>query len=320
MKNSHSRPQGQAVLVSVLLVVLAAGATVWAVQSIGTNPRAGFWGSVREGTAGYTAVESAAHRVLIQNGGQNWREIRNGLIAGIAPWLLAGVLGAILLFFAIVGKDKLEEPRSGVRIKRFSLAERILHWYTALLFIVLAITGLSNLFGRAVLIPVFGQPLFAAYMQWALWLHNVCGPLFLAGILVEFLVWVKDNIPHKMDIEWFKRMGGMVGTGPRPHAGKVNGGEKAWFWVMAISGIVVGTTGIILDFPIWGQTRVTMQVAHVIHAVVAVLFVAASFGHIYVGTIGAEGTFEGMWRGDVDASWAKQHEDLWYESQMAEHR
>jgi cytochrome b subunit of formate dehydrogenase len=55
-----------------------------------------------------------------------------------------------------------------------------------------------------------------------------------------------------------------------------------------------------------------MQVAHVIHDSVAVLFVAASFGHINIGTIGAEGTFEGMWRGRVDAVWAKQHQDLWY--------
>jgi formate dehydrogenase subunit gamma len=61
-----------------------------------------------------------------------------------------------------------------------------------------------------------------------------------------------------------------------------------------------------------------MQIAHVIHASVAMLFVAASFGHMYIGTIGAEGTFEGMWRGTVDAAWAKQHQDLWYERKMRE--
>ena len=59
-----------------------------------------------------------------------------------------------------------------------------------------------------------------------------------------------------------------------------------------------------------------MQIAHVIHASVAILLIAASFGHIYIGTIGAEGTFEGMWSGAVDASWAKQHQDLWYEEKI----
>jgi formate dehydrogenase subunit gamma len=55
-----------------------------------------------------------------------------------------------------------------------------------------------------------------------------------------------------------------------------------------------------------------MQAAHVIHASLAVLFVAASLGHIYIGAIGAEGTFQGMWRGEVSSSWAKQHANLWY--------
>ena len=36
-----------------------------------------------------------------------------------------------------------------------------------------------------------------------------------------------------------------------------------------------------------------MQVAQIVHGVVAVLFVAAMLGHIYIGTIGMEGAFEG---------------------------
>ena len=87
---------------------------------------------------------------------------------------------------------------------------------------------------------------------------------------------------------------------------------------MFLFGIGVGITGILLDFPIWGQTRFTMQVSHVIHATVAVLFVTVSFGHIYMGTIGVEGVFEGMWTGYVDAVWAEQHHDLWYEEKMRE--
>jgi formate dehydrogenase subunit gamma len=147
-------------------------------------------------------------------------------------------------------------------------------------------------------------------------LHNYLGPLLLVGIFLEVVRWARLNIPTKMDLVWFKNMGGMVGGGPRPHAGKINGGEKGWFWLVAICGAAVGASGILLDFPIWGQTRFVMQIAHVVHAAVAVLFVTASFGHIYMGTAGAEGTFEGMWRGSVDSVWARQHQDLWYEEQM----
>ena len=312
MKTLSRRRMLFAGVIVLVAVMVTAAVGVALAQEQGANPRSDTWRAVRQGAVGYTSVDSEAHEVLIQTEGQLWRRLRNGPLATVAPWVLAGVLAVIALFFIVFGKDRLEEPRTGELIPRFTLAERVLHWTTAVLFIVLALTGLSMLFGRAVLIPLFGQAAFAGYMQVGMFVHNVSGPLFLAGIVVEFAVWVRDNIPKPMDLRWFKTMGGMIGKGPRPHAEKVNGGEKAWFWLMVLAGIGVGVTGVILDFPIWGQSRQTLQIAHLVHAAVAVLFVAASFGHIYIGTIGAEGTFEGMWRGKVDAAWAKQHQDLWY--------
>jgi formate dehydrogenase subunit gamma len=58
-----------------------------------------------------------------------------------------------------------------------------------------------------------------------------------------------------------------------------------------------------------------MQIVQVIHSVVAVLFVAVMLGHIYIGTIGMEGAFEGMWDGTVDVNWAREHHDLWIEDE-----
>ena len=54
-----------------------------------------------------------------------------------------------------------------------------------------------------------------------------------------------------------------------------------------------------------------MQIAQIVHGVVALLFVAAMLGHIYIGTIGMEGAFEAMWDGTVDVNWAKEHHSLW---------
>lgn len=305
--------------ISTVFLLLLGGFLYLQAAGVDTdNPRANFWRVVRHGVPGYTAVSSEGHKVLIQNGGENWREIRNILIIQYTPWILGLALAGMGLFYLIVGTDKLKKPRSGDRIKRFSLGERLLHWYTALLFILMALTGLSMLLGRVALIPIFGHEAVAGYLSGTKVLHNYGGPLFLAGVFLEFVIWVRYNIPKKMDLEWFKTMGGMIGNGPRPHSGKINGGEKAWFWLMFVFGIGVGITGVLLDFPIWDQTRFTMQVAYVIHATVAVLFVTASFGHIYMGTLGAEGAFEGMWRGTVDKVWAQQHADRWYEQLPAE--
>jgi formate dehydrogenase subunit gamma len=301
------------------LLLLLSGIFYW--QAIGadiSNPHANFWRVVREGFPGFTKVSTAGHKVLIVNSGENWREIRNGILVRFSQLIIIAALVVMSLFYKFVGPDKLEKPRSGVLIERYTLGERVLHWYTAVLFVIMAITGLSLLLGRILLIPIFGHWVDSAYLQASKVLHNYCGPLLLIGILLEFVIWVRYNIPRKIDLAWFKTMGGMLGKGPRPHTGKVNAGEKGWFWLILIFGIAVGVTGIVLDFPIWGQTRSTMQLSHVIHATVAVLFVTVSFGHIYMGTVGIEGVFEGMCTGFVDAVWAQQHYDLWYEEKMHE--
>jgi formate dehydrogenase subunit gamma len=302
-------------------LLLCLGAGVWYLQAAGpdpSNPHANFWRAVRHGVPGFTNVSSQGHHVLIQNSGENWREARNGPLMRGSQVLLGVALAAMILFYTFVGSDKLEKPRSGVKIERFTLGERILHWFTALMFVTMAITGLSLLLGRLVLIPLVGHGAVSAWLGAAKIVHNYCGPLLLVGILLAAIVWVRFNVPRKMDVQWLKNMGGMVGHGPRPHTGKINGGEKGWFWLMVIFGIAVGVTGVALDFPIWGQSRFLMQLSHVIHVIAAILFIAASFGHIYVGTIGIEGVFEGMWTGSVDAAWAQQHADLWYEEKMRE--
>jgi formate dehydrogenase subunit gamma len=91
-----------------------------------------------------------------------------------------------------------------------------------------------------------------------------------------------------------------------------------WFWGgVVFLGLIVSVTGLILDFPNWNQGRELMQQANVVHAIAAILFMAASMGHIYIGTIGMEGAYRGMREGYVDETWAKEHHSLWYEEVRA---
>lgn len=307
------------VLVAAVLLLSVWGGMMY-YQAVGddiSNPRANFWRVVRQGVPAYTSTPAQGHTVLIQNSGENWRGIRNGFVMPFSQWIIILTLVAIGLMYKIVGPDKLEKPRSGNRIERYTRPDRILHWYTAILFIVMAITGLSILLGRLLFIPVFGLTINSLWLSAAKVLHNYCGPLLLVGIALEFVFWVKFNIPRKVDLEWIKKVTGRL-HGGKPHIGRVNAGQKAWFGLVVVCGIIVGLTGVLLDFPIWDQSRYVMQVSHVIHAVIAILFVGASLGHIYMGSIGVEGVFEGMWHGSVDAVWAKQHADLWYEQKLLE--
>jgi len=82
-----------------LLLSLLSGIYYW--QAIGadmSNPHANLWRAVRQGISGFTTVSSEGHKVLIQNGGENWREIRNGLIMRLSQWVLAVALLGLGLF------------------------------------------------------------------------------------------------------------------------------------------------------------------------------------------------------------------------------
>lgn len=305
-------------IVGIILIALLSGFISWQVTGADlTNPRSNFWRVVRGGDPAYSSTPQQGHTVLIVNSGENWREIRNGFVMPFSQWVLLLALAGIGVMYKFAGPDKLEKPRSGIRIERYGRPDRILHWYTAVLFIIMGVTGLSILLGRIFLIPVFGLWADSVWLTAAKLLHNYCGPLLLIGIVLEAIIWVKFNIPEKVDLEWIKKVTGRL-RGARPHIGRVNAGQKAWFWLVVVCGIIVGVTGVLLDFPIWDQSRFTMQVSHVIHVVVAILFVGAAFGHIYMGSIGVEGVFEGIWHGTVDAVWAEQHTDLWYEEKVRE--
>lgn len=283
-----------------------------------TNPRANYWRAVREGYEGYTAASGPyTSNVLIQNGGQNWRQLRNGPVTSYTPWLLAVVVLALGLYTVLRGRIRLDQRPSGRTVERWSLGERVLHWYTAILFIILAISGLSLLFGRAVLIPLLGLDGFGVYASVAIALHNYLGPFFMVGVLIEIVAWAKHALPEKTDWQWIKQGGGFFSRGVHPHAGHINAGEKLLtFWLgLVVLGIAVCVTGIIMDFPAFGQSRETMQISNLIHGVASVIWVALMLGHMYLGSVAMEGTLDSMTKGRVSVEWAKQHHDVWYENQ-----
>jgi formate dehydrogenase subunit gamma len=146
--------------------------------------------------------------------------------------------------------------------------------------------------------------------------HNYLSFPFTLGVVLIFLIWIGGNIPNKVDAEWLKRGGGIVGH-DHPPAYRFNAGQKAIYWIVVLGGGAVAVTGYLLMFPFYGTDIGTMQTAQIVHAIVGVLFVAVMLAHIYIGTIGMEGAFEAMGEGTVDVNWAKEHHSLWLEEERA---
>jgi len=203
-------------------------------------------------------------------------------------------------------------------VSRFNTFERLVHWMTTICFVILAVSGLNITFGATLLLPVIGANAFSAWTLALKYLHNYLALPFAIGVGLMFVLWVRSNLPARVDIEWIKRGGGMFG-GEAPPTGRFNAGEKMIFWTTVLGGGMVVVTGYVLLFPFFGTGIVAMQLAQIVHAAVGLLFIAAICGHIYMATLGTEGSLEGMMTGDVDVSWAKHHHSLWYEEQLGGH-
>jgi len=278
------------------------------------NPGGELWRDVRQrdrSVVGSTQVRGVDAGVLINVNGENWRQFRMQQLIPYGAALMGIVLSVILLFYLVRGPLRLQGGPSGNKVQRFTVFERTTHWFTVSVFWLLALTGLILLYGRFVLIPLLGAEGFGLTASACKEAHNLFGPMFLVALLMLFVTFVKDNFYAHGDIAWLLKGGGMFGGG-HVSAGRFNAGEKMWFWIAVLGGTVLCVTGLILDFAVLGQGREVMELSHVLHGIVAVLVITVSFGHIYLGTAGVEGTLRSMTSGYVDEAWAKSHHDRWY--------
>ena len=271
------------------------------------------WAGVSERPQ-YASIPGRETNVLIQATGREWRAFHNGPLTQYGGWLLVIVLALLTIVYLIAGPIRLHGQPTGRLIERFNAVERTAHWTTAITFVFLGLSGIIMFFGKHIVLPWLGYGGFSWLTVISKNLHNFLGPLFIFAIVVTFLIYVKDNFWNSEDFKWFGNIGGVF-KGHETPSGRFNALEKLWFWMgLVLLGIVMSVTGLVLDFPNWNQGREAMQLANTIHVIGAMLFLAAGFGHIYVGTIGMVGAYRAMRDGYVDEEWAREHHLLWYEA------
>src|SRR5436190_5890824 len=266
--------------------------------------------------SGRCALPDQKACTIEQPAGRDWRQFHQVTLRWIGAISILGMLAILVAFYLIRGMVRIESGRSGRVLVRFTSFERLVHWMTAACFVILALSGLNITFGKPLLLPLIGPEAFTDWSQWAKYAHNYLSFPFTLGVFLIFLIWIGWNVPNRVDVEWLKEGGGIVGN-RHPPADRFNGGQKMIYWIVVLGGGAIAASGYLLMFPFYVTNIADMQVAQVVHGVVAVLFVAAMLGHIYIGTVGMEGAFEAMWDGTVDANWAKEHHSLWAESEAA---
>jgi len=261
---------------------------------------------------GRGSIPDTKSYTIEQPAGRDWRHFHEVTLRWIGGAAILGILVVLVIFYLARGMVRIESGRSGHAIVRFNAAERFMHWMTATCFVILALSGLNITFGRPLLLPLMSPEAFTAWSQWAKYAHNYLSFPFTIGVISIFFMWIAGNIPNRVDIEWLRRGGGMVGP-DHPPAYRFNAGQKVIYWIVVLGGSAIAVSGYLLIFPFYGTDIQTMQSAEMAHGIIAMLFIAAMLGHIYIGTIGMEGAFEAMGQGTVDINWAKEHHNLWLE-------
>lgn len=304
------------------------------------------WRAFRFDEASITASNnSPGATTLVQDGGMKWINFRDGPLRKWGGNLLLITLVLLVIFYLVRDKIMIDGEKTGTTIERFKPVERFGHWLLAGSFILLGITGLVSLFGRAALIPVFGKESFATIALASKWVHNNVSWAFMLGLVMVTVMWIVHNIPNRHDLVWIAKGGGLFTKGSHPPARKFNAGQKIIFWIVISLGTSVSLTGLSLLFPfelpmfaatfeklnafgipqIFGLAELNsslapheeMQYAQLWHSIVAFVMMAVIVAHIYLGSVGMEGALDAMTTGQVELQWAREHHGLWVEEEEA---
>jgi len=194
-------------------------------------------------------------------------------------------------------------------IDRYTTSQRLNHWLTALLLILLALSGMS-LFHPSLffLTELFGGgPATRAIHPWF-------GSVLLISFGALFIRFFHHNLWNADDTAWLLKIDKVMANKEDevPEVGRYNAGQKLVFWGMSLLILALFATGIVIwDQYFFAYTGIpAKRIAALVHSLCAVGIIGIFIAHVYAG-IWVRGTMRGMMGGSVSAGWAFRHHRKW---------
>ncbi|MDA3045112.1 MULTISPECIES: formate dehydrogenase subunit gamma [unclassified Campylobacter] len=221
--------------------------------------------------------------------------------SGFFAWLALGASLAVILSFLghylIVGAKHFDH-HAGKPVLAFTLFERCFHFVAASSWAILVPTGLIMMFGES-----FGGGSFVRFCKNA---HGIATIAFAIAVIPMFVLWFWRMLPRFYDIKWMIIMGGYLSKTKRAiPAGKFNAGQKAWFWIATVGGMVMIATGASMYFldysapavnsALGGMSQIEVLrasvIAHNLLGAVCAVFLCV---HIYMTVFAISGAIHSM--------------------------
>jgi len=216
---------------------------------------------------------------------------------------------------AILTSCKREKMRQ--EIERYRKPTRILHWVHSGAFIILFLTGL------VLFIPQLG---FLAENIWTRVIHRIAAVFFVVAPTIylslnpraswkgirEAFTWGRE------DIGWLKaapRYYFLNDEKTMPPQGYMNTGQKMWWFMVIVFGIIFVITGLILLFFKTTAPPALLQWTVFVHDIAFIVTGTMFFVHIYLGVFHPLMTesWNTIVSGKVSVEYAKSHHGKWYE-------
>jgi formate dehydrogenase subunit gamma len=198
--------------------------------------------------------------------------------------IITAVPGVFLLHYLIIGAKHFDHD--GEQILFFPLFTRVVHFFAAVSFSLLALTGLMMVLGT-----YLGG---GTVIRFARYVHIGAAIVFILPAVLMLIMWCKDMLPQFHDIAWMLMLGGYLSKEKKPvPAGKYNAGQKMYFWLVTVGGVVMAYTGYI----IWGMGATaldTVRLYAIVHNILGMAILAFYLTHVYMSVFAIAGSLNSM--------------------------
>jgi formate dehydrogenase subunit gamma len=221
---------------------------------------------------------------------QEYGQLFTSLQGGLFPRLFLLVITVVPLAFFLhyVAIGPMSFPHDGRMIYCYNLFVRLVHWVAAISCSLLILTGLLIIFAKFVgggSIGLLGRNI-----------HLLSAIAFTVSAVFMLLFWLKDMLPALYDLKWMIIVGGYLSKKIEPvPAGKFNAGQKMWFWLATVGGLVMAVTGYFL-YTLQGNID-TLRLYAIIHNFLGAVMVAMFITHVYMSMFAIKGALQSMING-----------------------
>jgi len=189
-------------------------------------------------------------------------------------------------------------------VRRFSRAERLLHWVNALGFFFLLATGL--------ILYLPSLSILVARRQLMQSLHFWVGVGWLGALALVLVVGARRFARTARELESFDQDDLRWLRGKKAPQGKFNAGQKINAALTAAFTVLFGVSGLLLWF---GEqdTRYRFASTVLLHDGLMYVSLALLVGHLYLALIhpATRHALRGMTLGTVSEEWARRHHSKW---------